>query len=384
MESRYLVEENSMAYQYSDYPSQARRLANAGASLLEAMEDPSMDPALAIVELEAAGSTIPPADLRARFEPVAGTGPASPPSAEDVFSRILLELQSANALMAAGMAMNEHGAGAEPRFLNDAVAQIRSTSSDLAAHMAKSTKLQFAPATKPSVTPEDALRLFGDSARRTLESIAGGTESVISSAFSKLKDVDQSKVSQAIDDLGKSFQVVATAGKLIRRGLEKLKAVLEALSNLFGTDAMAEIKAKVREIWQKVAADKTLVRNIIGTAAAQRQVGAFAAQPGLKISSLDDISRQLALLEDRFQGKRNILNGLETAVVVAMGIVGALQVFGLWAAAPWVVLAAAGAYAAIIGGALLVGMNYTGSRRLFGWTPGVCGIVPEQPPEGGQ
>jgi|SRR5882724_2157122 len=365
-----------MAYQYSDYPNRARRLADAADSLLEAMEDNAMDRSLVIAELEAATSTILPADLRARFEPAVATVAVAPQSAEDALSRILLEFQSANALMAAGIAMNEHGNGGDSQYLSDAVAQIRSTSSELGTHIAESTKLRFAPQTKPSATPEAARKLFRDSASRTLESIAGGTESVISSAFSKLKAVDQAKVSEAIDNLGKSFQVVATAGKLIRQGLEKLKAVLEALSNLFSDDVLADVKARVREIWQKFANEKTLVRDIIGLPAAQKRVGDFAEQAKLEISGLDSISRELALLEDKYQEKRNILNGLETAVVLTMGIVGALQVFGLWAAAPWVALAAGGAYAAIIGGALLVGMNYTGARRLFGWIRGVCEIVP--------
>ncbi len=369
-----------MAYQYSDYPSQARRLADAGSSLLEAMADPAMDRGIVIVELEAATSATPPTDLRARFQPAAVTPAAAPTSPEDVLSGILLELQSANTLMAAGLAMNEHGGGAESQFLGDAVAQIRSTSSDLGSHLAKSSKLQFAPKAEPSATLEEAMKLFRDSAGRTLESIAGGTESVISSAFHKLKEVDQSKVSQAIDNLGKSFEIVATAGKLIRQGLEKLKAVLEALSNLCGADALADVKAKVRDIWQKFTADQTLVRTIIGVPAAQRRVTDFVALPGLKIPGLDGLSRDFALLEDKYQGKRKILNGLEAAVVLAMGIVGALQIFGLWAAAPWVALAAGGAYAAIIGGALLVGINYTGSRRLFGWVRGVCDILQDPRP----
>ncbi len=364
-----------MTYQYSDYPSQARRLADAGANLLEAMTDPAMDRGIVIVELEAASTATLPNDLRARFEPAATTPVASLRSPEDVLSGILLELQSANALMAAGLAMNEHGGGPDSRFLSDTVAQIQSTSSDLKSHIAASAKMQFAPQQEASTTLVESLKLFRDSAGRTLESIAGGTESLISSAFGKLKEVDQSKVSQAIDNLGKSFEVVTTAGKLIRQGLEKLKGVLDALSNLCGADALTDIKAKVREIWKEFTADRTLVRSIIGVPAVQKRVIDFAALPGLEISGLDCLSRDLALLEDKYQGKRKILSGLESAVAVAMGIVGALQIFGLWAATPWVALAAGGAYAAIIGGALLVGMNYTGSRPLFGWIRGVSEIL---------
>jgi hypothetical protein len=363
-------------YKYPNYPSQARRLADAGTSLLEALSDPLMDRAIAIVDLEAATSSeLLSTNLRAGFEGTSEKPVITLRSPEDVLSGILLELQSANTLMAAGLAMNELGGGAESRFLSDTVAQIRSTSSDMGSHISKSASMRFAPQTEASATVAEAVKLFGDSASRAIESIADGTENVISSAFAKLKEVDQTKVSQAIDNLGESFEVVATVGRLIGQGLEKLKAVLNALSNLCGADALADIRAKVREIWQKFNAGQTLVRTIIGVPTAQRRVADFAARPTLGIVELDGVSRDLALLEDKYQGKRKILNGLESAVALALGIVGALQVFGLWAATPWVALAAGGAYASIIGGALLVGMNYTGSRPLFGWIRGVCEIL---------
>ncbi len=363
---------------YSEYPSRARRLADTGTSLLETMTDPTMDRAIVISELEAATSSIPPSDLRTRFEPALAAKPAMPSqSPEDVLSGILLELQSANALMAAGLAMNEHGRGADPKFLNDTVAQIQATSSDVGLQIAKSTALGFAPQTEPSANQVDALKLFRESADRTLQSIDSGTKRVIGSAFEKLKEVDKSKVSEAIDNLGKSFEVVATAGRLIRQGLEKLKAVLDTISSLFGSEALADLKDKVRDTWQKFTGDQDLVSKVIGVPVAQRRVSTFSALPGLELSKLDVLSLNLALLEDSYQGKRKILDGLVSAVVIAMGIVAALQFFGLWAAAPWVALAAGGAYAGIIGGALLVGMNYTGSRPLFAWTRGVCEIVPD-------
>jgi hypothetical protein len=365
-----------VASQYSDYPTQARRLADASASLLDTIEDPAMDRGIALVNLESA-SAITTGDLRARFEPGSDSRPPTVSELpEDTLAGLLLELQSANALMSAGMALNEHGGGADTGFLDKAIAQTRSTGLDIGAHIAKSTELQFAPQTEASKTLEDALKLFRDSAKRTLDSIAGGTEGVINSAFEKLKDVDKSKVSEAIDNLGESFEIVAAAGRLIRQGLEKLKAVLDSLGSIFGAKALADMKKAVHEVWEKFTGDNKLVRGIIGIPAAEKRVSDFAAQLGLSTAGLDGISRDLALLEDKYQGIRKMLSGLVSAVVLAMGIVAALKFVGLWAAAPWIPLAAAGAYAAIIGAALLVGLNYTGSRPMFEWIRGVCVIVP--------
>jgi small-conductance mechanosensitive channel len=193
--------------------------------------------------------------------------------------------------------------------------------------------------------------------------------------FTNLKELDQSKVSEALGTLGKSFQIVEAASRLIRRGLEKLKSVINALSDLFGSDAMADVKTKVQDVWKKFTNDNALVRNIIGLPAAQTRVRDFAQRAGQQLLTLDSLSRELALLEDKFQGKRNLLGGLEKAIVLAMSILAALQVFGLWPVAPWTVLAAAGAYTALIGAALLVGMNYTGSRRFVGWVRGVYEIA---------
>jgi hypothetical protein len=367
-----------MSSQYSDYPTHARRLADAGAGLLDAITDPAMDRSLSIVELENATTTVQSNDLRARFEPASGIPAAPAKRPEDVLSGILLDLQSANALISAGLAMNEQGRGAESQHLAEAVAQIRATSGDLATHIAKSAKLQFAPQTHPSPTVEEALKLFRDSAGRTLDSIATGTEGIINAAVDKLKKVDPSKVLEAIDNLGTSFEVAATTGRLIRKGLEKFKAVLDALSHLFDSETLSDIKDEVRELWDKYGGESKLLRGIIGLPAAQKRVNDFAALPGLGIPVLDGVSRDLALLEDRYQGMRKVLDGLESAIVLATGLVGTLNFFGVWAAAPWVPLVIAGAYVAVIGSAVLVGLNYTGSRPLFGWIRGVCEIIKEQ------
>ena len=381
-----------MPYQYVDYPAQARRLADAGDGLLESITDPEIDRGLVIVELETASSGVPEKDLRLRFDP-AETTPEAPQSPEDVLSGLLLDLQAANTLMAAGVALNEHGKGEDAQYLKDAVAQIRETSSEVDTHLAKSTKLRFASQTQPSATAEDAVKLFRDSAGRTLDSVTRGTEDLINSAFSKLKELDKSKISEAIDNLGKSFEVVAKVGELIRKGLQKLNEVLNSLSNIFGSGVLAEVKAKVKEVWDKFTSGeytKSVVQTIIGVPQAQERVNRFATLPSPQIAMYGGVSSELALLEDQYQCKRKILNGLISAVVLAMGIVAGLQALGAFvmaaaaatvaAAAPWIALAAAGAYAGIIGGALLVGMNYTGARQWFGWSRGVCEILQDPRP----
>jgi hypothetical protein len=373
-----------MPYQYVDYPAQARRLADAGDGLLEAITDPEIDKGIVIVELETASSGVPSGELRFRFDP-AEAAPEIPKSPEDILSGLLLDLQAANTLMAAGVAMNEHGKGNDPQYLRDTVAQIRDAGSEVDTHLAASTRLRFAPQAQPSTTVDDAVKLFRVSAGRTLDAVAGGTEGVINSAFSKLKDLDKSKVSEAFANLGKSFEVVAAAGNLIRRGLQKLNEVLNSLSSLFGSSVMDQVKSKAKEVWDKFISGeytRSLVNFLIGVPEVEDRVDKFAALPAAQIGVYDGVSRELALLEDQYQGKRKILNGLISAVVLAMGIIAALELFGLWAATPWIALAAAGAYAGIIGAALLVGMNYTGARPLFGWSRGVCELVQDpRPPQ---
>jgi len=364
-----------MAYSYSDYPARARKLADAGDNLLEAISDPTAEQSIVVVDLETSASGIAPADLQRRFEPAPNVV-SQPPSPEDILSGILLEFQSANALISAGIALDEHGSGSDTQFLKDAVSQLRETGADLSKHIQKAAVSGFAPTEAPSANLDTALTLFRTSATRTLDSIQAGTEGVIDSAFKKLKEQDKSKVAQAIDNLGKTFEVVKTAGNLIKQGLAKLKAVLAALSEMFGDEALSQIKAKVKEIWEKYTKENPLVATLIGIPDAKHRVNAFADAPGRQIQELDGLSRELALLEDKYQGKRQILDGLVSAVVLAMGVVGFLNVVGLWAASPWVALVAGGAYAAIIGSALLVGLNYTGTRRWAGWTRGVCEIIP--------
>jgi hypothetical protein len=370
-----------MGYQYSDYPAKARRLADAGQNLLEALQDPSMDRGIAISDVEAA-TTVTGADLRLGFDASAGgvtKDAESYGTPDDTLSGLLLELQSANVLMSAGIALNEHGGGADGRLLQDSIGQISSSRSELESAMASSAAKQaFAPQEKPSGSVGDAVVLFRSSAERTLTSITEGTDGVINSIFKELKKLDGSKVLQAIDNLGQSFAVVASAGRLLRQGMEKLKSVLDALSKLFGADVLAKVKAEVKGIWEKFTSGqytKDLVRSIAGIKSAEDRISEIAKLQGLEISRLDGVSRKLAGLEDRYQGNVKILNGLIAGVVTAMAILAFLHLVG-----PWLALAAAGAYAAILAGSLVVAINYCGCRHLLNWVHGVCDIIEEGRP----
>jgi hypothetical protein len=360
-----------MPSELAAYPAQSQKLISAGRYFLETLSDSEADPGIAIKDLEVAAS--PLADSRLRFAAAPGGTAAAEAAAfsnlQDALAAAMLELQSANLLMSAGIAKNEHGAGANDKPLRVTLADISTTRTSVQT----GATFGFAASSKPSATLEEAAALFRTNAGKALDAITDGTVSIINSAAEQLKKMDGAKVLEAIDRLGQSFEVGAAAGRLIRQGIEKLKAVLDALSGLFSPEAFAAIKAKVQEIWKKIVSNeytKAAVRWMLDADDLQQQAEKIAASSNVTIASLDTASRGLAMLDDDYQRLLNVLNGIVAAITVAMGILALLHMLG-----PYLALAGGFAYVCVLGAAILAGMSYTGSGLTIGTAPRVCTLI---------
>jgi hypothetical protein len=363
----------SMPIPSSDYLVRAERLKRAGQGLLESVEDPDIDRNVATSDLETAATTQVSGDDRLRFSPAPGERNAPADSSPDgCLAALLLEVQSANILMSAGIALNEHGGGEDTQFLQTSISQIDSSSASL---KSADNRLRFAPPAGPSADLTAATILFRDNAERALTAISDGTADVIDSVIANLKKVGGVKVVEAIDNLGKSVDIVATASRLIRKGIEKLKSVLDAITNLFGNAAIQDIKEQVKSIWEKIEKGeytKQTVRWIVGKKIAEDRVAEIIKLPDLKLARLDVVSRELAVLDDGFQMHLSIIKGLLAAVTVAAGILAFLHALG-----PWLALLTAGVYLMLLAAALLIGMSATGQRPLTKWGAGVCTVIEE-------
>ena len=276
-------------------------------------------------------------------------------------------------LISAGIALNEHGAGADRALLTTTLGGVATARAEVETALAASATRRFEALTEPSPTEGAAALRFQESAGKALTAIESGTVAVVHSAFEQLQRIEGAKVLEAIHGMGGAVRVAEVTGRLIRRGVEKLKVVLDALSALFGADAVASVKAKVQDIWKKFTEGsftEAAVRWVLDVERIEARVKEIAARQGLTIGMLDGVSRSLAALDDDYQRVLKVLKGIAAAIVVAMGILGFLHMVG-----PWVALAGAVAYVGVLGAALLAGITYAGAGPAIGSTRGVAIVI---------
>jgi CTP-dependent riboflavin kinase len=93
-----------------------------------------------------------------------------------------------------------------------------------------------------SKTLESAADQFRNYSSELLEEIVGESEQTITAAITELKKLDPAEIVKAVGQIGEAVPIVAGAGQVLRRGLEKLKRAIEALMEMFGKDAFKEVK----------------------------------------------------------------------------------------------------------------------------------------------
>lgn len=345
--------------------------------MIESLDDKSIDRSIAIQDLESAAQAGTSSEAVLRFSAPAGVGAAQQAeriSPDDALSGVLLDLQGANILLSAGIALNEHGRGSSKALLNYSLENAETTRGIVASDLKALETKKFAPkAGVKSLNLEGARKAFRENADGVLKDIVDDANAVVNDVLKKLKDFDGAKVLAGIDKLGESFQVVAAAGKLIRRGIELLNMALEALAKLFGKEAFAKVKGNVEEIWKKFKSGEyshdflAWALDVKGT---DTLITAALGQVDVNITLIDNATNDLPGLSDKYKSKMKLLRSLLSAVAVAGSIIAILHV-----AAPWIPLVFAGIYAALIGATVLVAMDYTDSGHVLGWVRGVGQIA---------
>ena len=347
-----------MAKNLPDLAQRSHRLADAAQQLLDSLDDPSIDRSLAIADVEHAAADAPASALAKGFE-AAGETRRAPPVAETpdtVLSAALVELYSANVLISAGVALNEHGGGANRTFLSESVTQLESTAQP------EVPRLGFEPASGVRSATLDAARTtFRSNAVGVLGDIVDEAAAVIGDIVKQLKKLDAAKVLQALEGLGTAIPVVASGGRLIKQGLEKLKNVINALAKLVGPELFAKMKDKVLAVWQKVQAGE-YTRAVIATVVQQKEVedrvAAAAHRDSVILEEYDGASNDVASLAGDYAGTMKLLRSLLNSVVTAGAVLALLPL-----AQPWLPAAVAGTYATLIAVVMVTAVSYAGSTE---------------------
>jgi len=304
---------------------------------------------------------------------------------EDALASVLADLQVANVLIAAGQTLGETGERAEPRFLNEALLRLENTTrtieQSLASPLAEGVepgRFGFAeevaaPEAVQSADLPSAIETLKSRSDETLTALVNEAQGVMTSVLTALDKIDKAKVTAALSNLGFQVQALPRVGRLFRQGVEKLEGAIDALIRLLGSEALAQIKAKVEEIWQKVKEGEYVAQTLkwaFGVEATRTHIAEILGSEGLERAALDEASNALSQLVIKFKENMAMAQGLTSAVTLA----GTLLVLTPLAG-PELALVTASAYVLILAAVVLIGMDYADSGRILQRVRGVGEIA---------
>jgi hypothetical protein len=359
-----------MGYNASAYLTQTNRLLVSGRELLGSL-GASAGAGAKIAGLEEAARPGPAAQLGFRPVPPRGGGILDRPveDPEDSLREILFDVQSANLLIAAGLATE----GPRPiaSHLSQALDQIEQTQ---AVATAPATGFLFAAGSSVMSANLDSAKLtFRTDAQFALDRFVTEAKEVIQSVLDQLKKLDPAKIAEALEGLGKPFHDAIEAGRLVKKGIERLQKAIQGLLDLLGSGALNQLKERASEVWDKFAKGEytqEILARTFGVEGIGNRIDAILQNANLQIADLDGASNALRPLTDSYGGKIALIKGLLAAVALIASGLALLHV-----AMPWLPLLLGGAYAALIGATVLIGMNYAGQAGVLQWVAGVREIA---------
>lgn len=360
----------------SEYTRRSEALLLAAEDFRNSLQADEGDRDVAVDELLGAARRGSSLDAVLRFEPggpspvrVEPGVPPPPVDPQHVLSAALFELQSANILISADLALKGAGTSNGVRLFDEARQQMSASHDELTGPIV----LNYAPPSNvASGTLDSARQSFENNSGQVLTAIIDGCADAAGDALAGLKTLDPTKVLDALGRIGESVPMAAEAGRLVRAGIEKLKNAIEAIAALFGKDKLAAIKEKIEKIWENFTSGKysrDIIRVLLSVSEVEEHIKEKLAEAN-KVDAVDRASNRLAPLTTNFDFYVKLLRGLIQGISFAAT---ALSFFHFTAA--WLSLAFGLAFLSTIGGAVLIGSEYVGRHRLLHWTDGVDQIA---------
>lgn len=376
----------------SDYLTNTQSVLFAGRKLSDALNGDPAVAEFAVRRLERAAEqqTSGAAGYHAFMFAQADVSPRGAPQVqervtEDMLASVLTDLDVANVLIAAGAARGEAGERADPALLDQALQRLdnstrameRAAASPLGA-AASPGRFGFTDDKPPdevkSADLAAAVKTLRKRSDETLQSLLTDAQAAVSGAIKALANLDEEKVIAALRTLGVQVQDLPKVGRLLQQGVEKLKAAIDSLIRLLGSDALKQIKDKAEKVWKDIKEGKHIesaLRWAFGVEGTQKRIAQVLGIETLQVAAIDKASNELPRLAIRFRETMKMLE----SVIAAVGLGGTLLSMVFSAAAPQIALAGATILAVILGGIVLFGMDYTDSRGVLRRVRGVGEIV---------
>jgi hypothetical protein len=162
-------------------------------------------------------------------------------------------------------------------------------------------------------------------------------------------------------------------GRLVKKGIEKLKSTLQSLVDLLGQAGLGAAKERATKIWNKFTKgeySKELLNWLFGVKDTKDRIEARFKRDDPAVDKVDIASNELRPLSEDYSKKMKILKGLVGVLTLITAAVGIFHV-----TVPWLPVALGAAYLTLMGAAIVMGMNYAGVSNALPWVTGVREIA---------
>jgi hypothetical protein len=304
-------------------------------------------------------------------------------SAEEALASILFELQTGNVLVAAAQAVpsGKSGEAGNAAHLDRALQSLESAKNAVADQEKGRSHFEAALAKLVETVDEtNAPEEFQKRAKAALDGLVADGSEVVQRVFKALNELDSTNIAEGLKKFGEKSEALATAGRLLRRGIEKIQEGYNALLRLLGPDLLKKIKDRVEKIWENFKSGKytkDALEFIYDLKDIEDQIVHVLANPKLDAKAVVKGCQDLAPLGAQFKKHMALLSGIVSGITLAAAVLAftPMRVQG----SPFV----AGAYLLVVGAVLLIGREFAGAEYSLHWIRGVGRIAGEIAPAAG-
>jgi len=265
---------------------------------------------------------------------------------EDILASMLIDLNMANVLIAAGQTLGELGKQVEPGYLDEAlhhledamqiigpvrpVPLIRTAIPGRSGFTEEAVTRPIPDAGQtgevleiPSASPQNldptsvgpdiirsadllsAIETFRYRSEEILTILVAEAKQTATSIVTELlQKYDQIKIFELLSKLGEQAEELPKIGRLFNLGLEKLTRIRANLIRFFSSEKLAQLSPQLEEFWQSVTGGKYIDQALawsFGVEAVRTDIVKILSLEGLKRETLDEASNDLIRLQLRLR-----------------------------------------------------------------------------------
>jgi hypothetical protein len=292
---------------------------------------------------------------------VAGEPPLVAKSTEEALDDAIIAAYESRLLIASSAKSGEF----EPPKAVDLKAVVEDTRQRIAGPGTFGFTSSPAAPLPPSADVESALHLFQEQAEKTLDRMVADAQAVLEGMFAK---IDRAEVLSAFGGIGALFEASAGAAPLLRWGIERLRASLQALRSVLDRIPAQLLKQHLGELTTALTVRNGL--NLLFGADVIRTEIALLRTPGGKgPAEVDGLTREMNQIGEAYSG---ICSKARTIAVIVAGIVGIAAAALAWTAGA---LAVPAAFLVIAAAVVILGMDYADSERVLNRVRGVRNLA---------